>query len=170
MNKKTMTIFTLSVVFALILGIGIGGYAASGYGTSSDPLVTLSYLTDKLTPDIMAKLDKQIADKEAQLTKKFTDLLAASGSVKSDTYSVVTLSNGQTLSGKVGCEIMLRVGTATCVAQNTPGLIDSSSGNSINSGAALTMNHMYIVSIDGHGVRATASSVKVLVRGEYSIS
>ena len=42
MKDKSKLVFTLSVVLALVLGIGIGGYAASGYGSQSDPLVTLS--------------------------------------------------------------------------------------------------------------------------------
>ncbi|MGE4354747.1 MAG: hypothetical protein AB7D36_11775 [Oscillospiraceae bacterium] len=169
MNGKTKLAFSLAIVLALVVGIGIGSYAASGYGTSSDPLVTLSYLTDKLTPEIMAQVDEQLSDKQSELEKKFTELLEAQDSIKSDTYSVVTLSSGQTLSGKVGCEIMLRIGTATCEAQYTPGLIDASTGGSIDDGASLTTNHLYMVTIDGHGIKATASTVKVLVRGEYTI-
>ena len=169
MNKKTKLTFTFALILAFVVGIGIGSYAASGYGTSSDPLVTLSYLTDKLTPEIMEKLESQLSEKETELEKKFTQLLEEQSSVKSDTYSVVTLSSGQTLSGKVGCEMMLRIGTANCAAQYSPGLIDASTGGSISNGAALTINHLYIVTIEGHGLKATASSVKVLVRGEYTI-
>lgn len=169
MNGKSRIVTILSLILALVLGIGIGSYAASGYGSSSDPLVTLSYLTDTLTPALMEKVDKRLDERESALLKEFTELLKGQSSVKSDTYSVVTLSNGQKLIGSVGCEIMLRIGTANCTAQYTPGLIDASSGGSINNGAALTVNHLYMVTIDGHGITATSSGVKVLVRGEYSI-
>lgn len=169
MNNKTKTIFTLSIVLALILGIGIGGYAATNYGTSSDPLITLSYLDETMKPELLAEFQKQLDAKEAELEKKFTELMAAQSSITSDTYHVVTLRNGQTLTGKVGCEIMLRIGTATCSASSNPGLIDASAGGSINDSAALSTNHLYMVTIEGNGIKATASSVKVLVRGEYTI-
>ena len=89
--------------------------------------------------------------------------------MKSETYSVVTLSSGQKLIGSVGCEIILRIGSANCIAQYTPGLIDVSSGGSINNGAGLTVNHLYMVTIADHGIVASASGVKVLVRGEYKL-
>ena len=63
MNKKNKITIILSLLLALVLGIGIGGYAASGYGSSSDPLVTLSYLTDTLSPSILAKIDKQLSER-----------------------------------------------------------------------------------------------------------
>ena len=169
MNGKTRITVILSLILALVLGIGIGSYAASGYGTSSDPLVTLSYLDETLTPAILEKVDQRLSERESALTKSFTGLLAAQSTVKSETYSVVTLSSGQKLIGSVGCEIMLRIGAANCSAQYTPGLIDASSGGSINNGAALTANHLYMVTIAGHGITAASSGVKVLVRGEYTI-
>ena len=159
-RDKTKIAFALSIVLALVLGIGIGGYAASGYGSESDPLVTLSYLTDKLTPQIMEKVEQQIDVK----------LAAGSGTSTAENYRLVTLTSGQKLIGEVGCEILLRIGTASCVAEYTPGLVDLSSSSTINSGAALTANHLYIVTIEDHGITATAQTVKVLVRGSYTIA
>ena len=40
-------------------------------------------------------------------------------------FSVVTLSQGQTLVGDVGCEVMLRIGTAVCGTSDSVGLIDT---------------------------------------------
>jgi len=169
MNGKSRIVIVLSLVLALVLGIGIGSYAANGYGTQSDPLITLSYLDETLTPQIIAKVEKMLNERESNMVKEFNELLSSQGTVNSDTYSVVTLNNGQKLIGKVGCEIMLRIGTASCTAQYTPGLIDASTGGSINNGAALTVNHLYMVTIADHGITATSSGVKVLVRGEYTI-
>ena len=47
-------------------------------------------------------------------------------------FQVVTLSSGQTLTGDIGCEVMLRVGTATCVSPSTPGLIDETTAGTLN--------------------------------------
>lgn len=169
MNTRGRIATGLSLVLALVLGIGIGSYAAGGYGSASDPLITLSYLEDKLTPEILEQVEDMLDERQNDMVKEFNKLLSGQGAVSSDGYSVVTLNNGQTIVGEVGCEVMLRIGSAVCSAQYSPGLIDTSAGSSINNGAALTANHMYMVTIAGNGVTATASGVKVLVRGGYTI-
>jgi hypothetical protein len=79
----------------------------------------------------------------------------------------VTLNKGQTLTCGIGAEILLRTGTATG-AGSAPALVDSTTGSTLSSGGAVTANHMYMVSIQGNGLKAT-SSVKVMVRGSYVI-
>jgi hypothetical protein len=164
MNLKQKITAAASVILALVLGIGIGSYASSGYGSSSDPLITLSYLTDKLTPELMAQVDKRLSAHETDLEQRFTDLLSAQSSVKSENYTPVTLSSGQTLTGAVGCEILLRTGGAAATAA----LADTSSGSSVGSGTAITANHLYLVTSAGTGVKASASS-QLLVRGEFTV-
>ena len=159
MKNKKLTLI-LSIALAVVVIAGVSVYAASNYGTSSDPLITLSYLNDTLTPQLME-------DFQAELDKA----AAGQGSGGSaDSYKVVTLSQGQTITGSVGCEFLLRIGSAAVKAADTPGLVDISSGGSIDNGAALTTNHLYMVTIEGHGISATASTVKVLVRGSYTIN
>ena len=92
------------------------------------------------------------------------------GGTAADTFTVVTLSNGQTLTGGIGCEVMLRVGTAVCVSPSSPGLIDESSAATLNNSGALVTNHLYMMTIEGRGVKATAATVKLLVRGSYTIA
>ena len=43
-------------------------------------------------------------------------LLAGPGGGTADSFTVVTLSSGQVLYGQIGCEVMLRVGSASCVS------------------------------------------------------
>ena len=82
---------------------------------------------------------------------------------------MVTLSQGQSLVGEVGCEVMLRVGSALCGSPDSVGLIDTTSGSVLGSGQPLEANHLYMVTISGRSVTASAPVVKVLVRGPYSI-
>jgi hypothetical protein len=96
-------------------------------------------------------------------------LPSCSGS-SADTYKLVTLNKGQVIKGSVGCEILLRIGSAKVSAASTPGLVDLTSGGTLNNGSALTSNHLYLVTIEGHGISATESSTKVLVRGSYVMS
>ena len=83
---------------------------------------------------------------------------------------MVTLSKGQVLTGDIGCEVMLRVGTASCVSPSSPGLIDESAAVTLNNGGALVQNHLYMMTIEGRGVKATAATTKLLVRGTYTVA
>ena len=133
---------------------------AAEAGSGEDPLVTLSYLNDTFFNSIMERVDQKIAQRTGQ---------AVSGGSSSASFAVVTLSEGQTLTGGVGCEVMLRVGSAVCVSPSDPGLIDETTAATLANGGALAQNHLYMMTIEGRGVRATAGTVKVLARGSYTV-
>ncbi len=133
---------------------------AAEAGSAGDPLVTLSYLNETFFNDVMARVDQKIAQRTGQ----------AGGSSSSASFTVVTLSQGQTLTGDIGCEVMLRVGSASCVSPSDPGLIDETTAETLSDGGALIQNHLYMMTIEGRGVRATAATTKVLARGSYTIS
>ena len=94
-------------------------------------------------------------------------LCASTGTA--DSFVVVTMTNGQVLYGAIGCEVMLRVGTASVVSPSSPGLIDSTGGTTLDNGAGLTKNHLYMMTISDRGVKATAATTKLLVRGTYEV-
>lgn len=142
--------------------------AAAEAGSSGDPLVTLSYLNDTYLATILAKVDSKIAARNTTLTAQLSGSGTSSGSTA--TFAVVTLTKGQTLTGGIGCEVMLRVGTATCVASSAPGLVDETGGTTINGGTGLTKNHLYMMTIEDRGLKATADTVKVMVRGSYTVT
>lgn len=144
MQKKIAWILAFALVAAV--SFGLGAVASGGFGTQSDPLVSLSYLTDTLTPQVLDEVTRELE------------------------FRVVTLSNGQTLTGQVGCELLLRIGSAVCKAADSPGLVDSTDAGNLNNGSALVTNHLYLVTIQGHGFTATANGTKVLVKGSYTIS
>ena len=138
---------------------------AAEVGSSKDPLVTLSYLEEVFLDTILDLVDEKIEERNESLSGKL-----GGSSDETATFTVVTLSNGQTLTGEIGCEVMLRVGTAVCVAASNPGLIDETAASTLGNGQALATNHMYMMTIEDRGVLATADTVKLLVRGEYSIA
>ena len=161
------------VTAALMLNATVS--VAAEVGSSGDPLVTLSYLNDTYLSSILSKVDSKITARNAALTAQIDQKIAASGGgtgssgTAASTFSVVTLSSGQTLTGDIGCEAMLRVGTAVCVAASSPGLVDETSGGTLAGGSALVKNHLYMMTIENRGVKATAATVKLLVRGSYTI-
>ena len=155
-----------AVVLVLFCGVMTTTVSlAAEAGSSGDPLVTLSYLNETFMDSIMDRVDEKIAPRNSQLSGP-----TGVGGTAADTFTVVTLSNGQTLTGGIGCEVMLRVGTAVCVSPSSPGLIDESSAATLNNSGALVTNHLYMMTIEGRGVKATAATVKLLVRGSYTIA
>lgn len=160
--------------------------AAGAAGSESDPLVTLSYLNETFLAQVLGKVDEQLEQRDKELSSKLDEqvkqdaaalaeqygasLPATGNSGKSDTFTVVTLSNGEVLRGEIGCEVMLRVGTANCVSPSSPGLIDETDASILESGKALVKNHLYMMTIDERGVKATAATTKLLVRGGYTVS
>lgn len=155
--KKNRWFLRLLVLLVICGALNVTLSAAAEAGSADDPLVTLSYLNETFMDDIMDRVDEKIAQRDAQSG-------TASG------FAVVTLSSGQTLVGDIGCEVMLRVGSAVCVASSAPGLIDETTAGTLNNGGALVQNHLYMMTIEDRGVRATAETTKLLVRGGYTVA
>ena len=159
--------------------------AAGTAGSETDPLVTLSYLNDTFMTQMLGKVDEKLTARDKELLDKLNtqvqqdsrelaaqyggSVSTGGGSGTADTFNVVTLSDGQTLYGDVGCEVMLRVGTAVCVAPSSPGFIDETTAGTLNNSGKLVQNHLYMMTIDERGVKATAATVKLLVRGGYAV-
>lgn len=167
--KHTMWIrVAVGILCSLLLMTGVA--FAANYGTSEDPLVTLSYITSIFKPSILNEIDDKIAAAKTDLTNQLKSDAASLGiSGGSNEFEVISLSSGQKLIGDIGTELMLRVGSASCVASSTPGLIDTTGGTTLSAGGAVQQNHLYMVTVEGRGIKATAD-VKVIVRGGYTIS
>ncbi len=176
----------------LVAGLTVTGIAAAAanYGSSEDPLVTASYINDVVEPKIMEQIEDALENKEAELLEAVDKKLASAGtsgsysedlideiaaraakmasSGSAESWQVVKVPSGKTLSGRVGCQVMLRIGGAVCVSSGSTGLIDTSDGTVLGPGGALKTNHLYMVTIDGRGLKASGDAT-VLVKGSYSI-
>lgn len=167
-------------VLAVCAALWAGVVSALAAGGSDDPLVSLSYLNKVFAPAVYDKVDAAVKENNAALKAELDKAIAAwdgrlqggqtGGPADTASFRVVTLSQGQTLTGQVGCEVMLRIGTAVCVSSEAPGLIDTTGGSILNNGGALAVNHLYMVTIPTRGVRATSGVVKVLARGSYTVA
>ena len=165
---------------ALALTVMCGGAALAAAGDESDPLVTKSYLDQTVLPGLVSQVEEKAATRQSELEKSLAaqieqykqDVAAmGTGGTGSDaSYTLVTLTSGQTMALEVGCEVMLRVGTATVNAATSPALIDISTGGTINNGTSLTKNHLYMATIADRTITPTAATVKLLVRGGYSVA
>ena len=160
--KKDRWLLRAVVLLVLSAGLMTTVSLAAEAGSSGDPLVTLSYLNDTFFNSIMQRVDQKIAERTGQAVP--------GGSSSAASFAVVTLNEGQTLTGGIGCEVMLRVGGAVCVSPSDPGLIDETTAATLANGAALAQNHLYMMTIEGRGVRATAATTKVMARGSYTVA
>ena len=172
---KKATRFVL-ILMAALLALGAAALAAgSGAGTEDDPLVTLSYLDEVFTARVTEQFRQELDEKETALREALEERVSAleaqapgAGQPGGD-YAVETLSDGQTLIAQRGTELLLRVGEAVVTAGDEPGLVDTSTAGNLADGGSLVKNHLYMVTINGNGIRAVGT-VKVVARGEYTIS
>ena len=176
MKKILRLILIVALAAILLLAAAVLAEGEATPGGEGDPLVTLSYLeqvyqdyiTGLLRKDLEEKTDTLRADLEERISAleeagKEADLL------KGATFHLVELRDGQVLTGQRGVELLLRVGEASVKAQSSPGLVDTTTAGSLENGAALEKNHLYMITIPDNGITAKGS-VLLLARGEYSVS
>ena len=207
MAEKKWVIGLTGFLLVALLFAGYMAIAAES-GSRDDPLVTASYITEELMPNLTKKIDEAIAAKTKEysdsLDKQYDLLLAdleetmktfsisgdslkdpafidavanavvakqggGSGGGTTDTMKKVEVPAGKTVTLALGSEALLRLGSAKCVAANSPGLIDMTTGNDLSNGSALVANHLYLCTIKDHGFKAD-NAVTVFIRGGYTIS
>lgn len=178
--KKPDKRWTIRLGALALSAVMLGTVAAlAAGGSQNDPLITLSYLNQTAIPQIVRQVEEKTAAKQKELEQalavQISQYLAQAGqnavnpSGGSASYTLVSMTGGQVMSLGVGCELLLRIGTVTVRANTSPALIDLSTGGTMDSGAALTKNHLYMATIADRTLTASGD-VKILVRGSYSIS
>lgn len=170
MKGKSWLTYLCSIGLVVLVLAGFGTVLAQ-QGDKDDPLVTLSYLNNQLTPAVLKQVDQELSVEGDALSEKLNAQIdtALSNTTGGITYQTVSLAAGKTLKGKAGTEVLLRSGTVTCVSSVAPGLLDTTAGTTLENGKALTANHLYLMLADGKGVKSGSAAV-LLVRGQYTIS
>ncbi|MCI9580556.1 MAG: hypothetical protein HFF34_04175 [Oscillospiraceae bacterium] len=171
MKKHSWKQIKLAALTLTVFWLCAGAALAAGGGSQSDPLVTLSYLTQTVQPDILRQVEERANTRQADLMTQFEHRLdqLQGGTGGSAAYTLVTLSSGDRLELEVGCELMLRVGSAAVNSATEPALIDMTTGGTLANAGSLVQNHLYMATIPDRTVTASAGTVKLLVRGGYSI-
>lgn len=157
----------LAVALALTLIVGLAAIA-SGAGTTTDPLVTLSYLENQFRPSVLSAASSQTAAARTQLESNLDSRINAfryslptvmSSTPVSSDYMSVTLAPEEVCSLTAGMEVLFLEGSAVA---NAAGLTDTSIGQTLAAGGALSVNHLYLVTYD---CTVTATDhMKMLVR------
>lgn len=151
MNKfKLKKIIVLIGIVILVLGATT---VFSEPGSEDDPLISLSYLEDRLD----------------QLKLYIDEKLEGTANEASTGMEVVELKAGQSMVGRSGTEIILRGGKATVIAGELGGLSDVTGGKDLKMNVSIPPNHLLIVPRDdARGAYAVTDAI-FLVRGYYEI-
>ena len=152
---KTPWIVALAAL-TLLAAAGATVFAASGYGTLEDPLITYSYLEEVLTPQLNGFFDDRLSQAMGETTE-------------SGVFELVSLDRGQRLMTSTGSEMILRSGSAAANGGTSPVLLDVTDGSALEQNAALQLNHMVLSPNTNNGLIAMSDEVEVLVSGTYSI-
>ncbi|MDF2593966.1 MAG: hypothetical protein K0R69_307 [Clostridia bacterium] len=167
MNRKIKVILAAGMLLFTTL------YAAdSGPGTSSDPLVTKSYVDKKVAEvsggsNVSGSLTEQLKAQEQLINTLLAEITALKQN--SNTYKVVSVPEGKLILGKQGSEMIVRAGEAQVISAEAGGLQDMTAGADINAGSIAPKYHLLIIPReDGRGLLAT-KTLTVMVRGGYTV-
>ena len=141
------------IVAACGLSFMLIGAAIPAFANDDDPLVSLSYLNQRL---------------EA-IEKKLSQSPTPGAAQASATLEVVNLKAGDRLIVAQGTEMIPRSGRLDTIAQDLGGLSDVTGGSDLKQGQRAPMNHLLIAPrSDGRGLSAATNAI-VLVRGSYHV-
>lgn len=150
MKNKLIIGFEIFMATAVVAAATV--FAAAG--TESDPLVSKSYVDDKI---------------EQVLTIINGGSVPVSGETAASVYQTVYLSAGQTVLGGEGTEIIMRSGKANIYITGVDGIVDATTGSNLTNGTAAQTNHIMIVPRgDGRGLKAVEGAW-FLIKGEYTV-
>lgn len=162
MRKKQIRMILIIAAVVIVLA-GVTVLAVNNYGSASDPLVSMSYINQTLTPSLQSKFSTQLDAKVQALQNSF----ASAVSEKGGGFVTVTMTKGQKLTCSAGSELLLVSGSAKTVSAGI--VTDVTAGTAAAAGAALQANHLYMTVSEGAAVTA-ADAVTVMVRGTSTVA
>lgn len=137
-------------LIAAVLLIGVGVAVAVG-GSSTDPLISLSYIEDTYLPGVAERLQSRAAEKTKEAYSAAVSRLDALGEADvaqaegtqagNGTYTPAQLKRGDSLELKPGGSVLLYEGSARVVSGV---LADVTAGMKIVENGGLTTGHRYI--------------------------
>lgn len=161
-NKRKITVITL-ICLALFSIIVLAN--SSMPGSEGDPVVTVSYVENKLN-EIKGYLDQRLNSLNLDKNSDGDTVISDN---QGTAFKVIDLNKDEKLIGTEGTEIILRSGTAVAIDNGVDGLSDLTLGKDLKGGEGIFKNHLLIVPrSDGRGILAT-SQLWVMVKGDYQI-
>ena len=174
-SKRIQVVISLIVI--LIIASAIIAFAAPG--DSNDPLVTLSYITETLMPQIDQKINASIDSRlDSKISEKIDEELAGftpsssqgtSGGASAESFILVNVRKNQRIIGGEGTEFVVRSGSGVVIATSNGGIADLSAGYDLANGTDVPLNHHLLVPRnDSRGIKFNTNSI-VLIKGTYTV-
>jgi len=160
------------LIFVIVIALMLTTAIFAAPGDSSDPIVVLSYLNQRLTSliseyklDTVSSLNTQIADLKAEIKT-----LKGGESSGSQSLEIVEIHEGEKLIAEEGTELILRGGEAFVIGSDSGGLTNVTKGKDFVSGMSVVANNLLIVPrSDGRGVYTNDYAI-FMVRGAYEVT
>ncbi|WDM21659.1 hypothetical protein [Paenibacillus polymyxa] len=175
------------IVVGSLMNNSVNGASSTGQpGTADDPVVTKSYVDQKIAQAIKgggtaSNTSSKTTSSTAPATNTTTSNTMSSGTsnaAKSSTVEqaealkVVDVKPGQKLIAKAGSEFILRNGYAVVYSMDASGAIDITSGTEIAHNQAVDKNHLLSFPREGRGIQVKEGQkfgLVVMVRGGYTV-
>lgn len=179
MKKKLISVIGAG---CLCIAVAFTVFAAQA-GSSEDPLVSKSYVDDKIS-QVLQVLNgsgntntSSVSDAEreklkSEILQELEPLIGTDvtgGSVEVSNYVPVYAAVGQIVLGGEGTEMILRSGKADVYITGVAGIVNATTGNELVNGNKAALNNIMIIPRnDGRGFKVTESAW-FLIKGEYEI-
>lgn len=158
-NKRKIIISSI-VATTMLTGIII----AATPGSSSDPLITLSYFEQKIE-DLRKEFKKESTNKETEKEEIKTPEIDTSAFI----FKIENLKAGSTLKCSEGTEFIIRTGEMKAIASASGGLSDVTDGANIDGDTVVPKNHHIVVPRDdGRGLSVVTGGA-IMIKGKYEI-
>lgn len=175
------------IVAGSLMNNAANGASSSGQpGTADDPVVTKSYVDQKIAQAIKGETPANSTTSKTTNTATPTTSAASnatkSGASSTDKAStavgqteelkVVDVKPGQKLIAKAGSEFILRNGYAVVYSMDASGAVDITSGTEIIHNQAVEKNHLLFFPREGRGIQVKEGQkfgLVVMVRGGYTV-
>ena len=179
--KKKKTLIGVAVILCVVFGAGVFVGAATSSaepGSAGDPLITKSYLDERLksigraeSSDVtsnteLTALKKQIQELETKNDTLQKQLDEVKKTADRSNFKKATLKAGKSLNMKYGSEVIFYSGSATFKTGNNTYILDQTERKHVSNGANAVQYHRYLVRSSSDLV-ATKNTV-VYVRGTFS--
>ena len=170
---------TSSIILICAFTIFFCTLSVVSFSQNSDPLVTLSYLTDIILPqlkkDIIADVSVNIPyNNNEEITQAPAEQPTETPSAENiGTYTLLELDKGQTVYTKTALEFIVRPGSEvhTVSPFADQGIADITNGKECLDGDKIEYNAYCLIprGSDGRGFKIISDKAYVFVRGEYYI-
>ncbi len=162
----------VSVVLCVLLFGAICTALAGGAGSSSDPLISLSYITDAFKPNTVAEGKKEI---NSALGSVYSAAVGGLSSGAPQGYTAtkggvtVTLKAGDAISIASGSTIALTSGSASYTAKSGS-VTDVTNGKTLSNGATITPGVRCLALSGAEALFTATADTKAVVNGYYKLA